>query len=180
MKKLAFTLAVLVLVGAGCISISEPGTEQVGEPEPVNTIDNTDENGIDSTQDFAAQLNQELLVACGETAGSYDDVAKVCTCPVADTLDADSGECITADGTRDGTRGQAERAKLAKVMACNESGGSFAVATETCVCPDNMVLGEDGKCGAVTAPAETPTDSSTTSTNDDAVDAGTTGTSNGI
>jgi hypothetical protein len=138
MKKISLLLAALALVGAGCITIVEPGDQ----PAPPADTGTTAEQPV-TTDD----LNDLFQTACTETGGTFDAETATCTCGDAATLDEDSGECMLEDGTPDGMRGEEMRARYELMVACKETAGNYDDDTAVCTCPDSDTLDEEsGEC----------------------------------
>ncbi|MBU0625333.1 hypothetical protein KKF05_03250 [Patescibacteria group bacterium] len=144
MKRIFPSLVVLLLVGAGCISIVEPGEDLSPESTEVAAVQ-------ENTPVMTDELKQLLLVACRETAGDYDETTLTCTCESGAVLDEDSGECLAANGTPAGIRGQEILERQARQAACVDSSGSFDTEAQTCTCPAGQEAAEtDGRCAPVT------------------------------
>ncbi|MFH1047034.1 MAG: hypothetical protein V1738_01925 [Patescibacteria group bacterium] len=143
MYRLSIMLAAIVLVGAGCISIIEPGTT-TDVVTPSQSADDALADGAVTTN----ELDQLLISTCSETGGVWNTVAEpICVCPTETTLDTDSGECLTADGTPGGARGEALRARYELMVACKETAGIYDEATAMCTCPDGDTRDEmSGEC----------------------------------
>ena len=124
MRKIISLIAVLSLIGAGCINVID--TDEV--------TDNQLPYGLSDEQ-----------LACEETGGLWYNEDS-CGCPEEDLFDPESGECQTADGSPDGERGEQFRNRLNRAAACNESGGAFDLDEESCDCPKND--GFDAEAGA--------------------------------
>lgn len=145
MKRLFPGLIVLLLIGAGCISIVEPGEDLSPESTEAVAIQ-------EDTPAMTDELKQLLLVACRETAGDYDETTQTCACESGTVLDDESGECLTADGTPAGIRGQEILERQARQTACTNSSGSFDEEAQTCTCPAGQEVAEaDGQCVLITA-----------------------------
>ncbi len=140
MKRLLFLFAAVALVGASCISVVEPdGPNPTEPPEQVNPLDNGE-----VTED---ELDSLFAVACTKTGGTFDVGSAVCICGKDATLDEDSGECMLADGTPDGERGEEMRARYELMVACKETAGIYDDETYACTCPDEDILDEEsGEC----------------------------------
>jgi len=138
MKKFSLMLAALALIGAGCITITEPG----GEP----TV--TPDVGTEASEPVTDEdLSDLFKTACEETGGIFDVGSAVCTCADEATLDEDSGECLTADGTPDGIRGEEMRARYELMVACKETAGAYDDETAVCTCPEEDTKDEEsGEC----------------------------------
>jgi hypothetical protein len=140
MNRLLTLAAVLALAGAGCITVVEPGDQT--HVEPTGQIDSlaNDDAGND-------ELNGVLTVACVETGGDWYTDDATCVCADDTSLDEDSGECLTGDGTPGGKRGETLRAKYELMVACKETAGIYDDETHECTCPDEDTLNPDsGEC----------------------------------
>lgn len=144
MKRLITLMAAISLLGAGCIQIIEPGERQ--QPDNASQKQEQQEANQDSqvTEDELEELLSEI---CTETGGEWNQDQRTCTCPDDMALDQDSGECLTADGTPGGERGQKMRATYEMMVACKETAGDWDEENLVCTCPDeNMLDDESGEC----------------------------------